>query len=467
MDGKFTVAGKGFLGTLIEYEIPFEIKMWIEKAKDKFKGSYTLTANPIINKPALTKVCQSPGIFGLFPAGRCCFQSDPKEKKVFHWDPKDDSTLIMLDTVISKIDKKGGVLEVTQHGNDWMTVRFVDMPGKFSVFATAIHDLSDDIIGEYRFDFGFFSKDSPKHMDSISLQFSRKILGFQQTFNDQAEMRYPKNGTTTLRGVAIIRKTESFYSVVEAGGTHYVEQVSEVEAARQLFLEHPELLEKIQAAARAEIRRGKAKGEDLVAPHYVAELDKLEQKEGVPTTAGTSHPKVVKPAAGEEKPTAIPTTSRPFEGLVYAIEQLIAQGKDGYNACLLVVGGCWISISFKPKRKQLYIQVAGDKYIPKKSALKPEHVKKLETMRIKREDGSIDIFSIHHDVATIDIPQIVQNVFQIFDEVLRVSKGAVAYLQYDLVPKPTPEYEAVLATLAQFIPDRREKKKFYWRWGTS
>jgi hypothetical protein len=88
-------------------------------------------------------------------------------------------------------------------------------------------------------------------------------------------------------------------------------------------------------------------------------------------------------------------------------------------------------------------------------------------MKIKKEEGSDDIFSIHYDLATIDIPQIARDVFRIFDEVLRVSKGAVAYLQCNLVNKPTPEYEAVLVALAQFIPDRREKNKFYWKWGTS
>nr|MDO8112611.1 hypothetical protein [Candidatus Sigynarchaeota archaeon] len=222
---------------------------------------------------------------------------------------------------------------------------------------------------------------------------------------------------------------------------------SEIEAARQTFLDNSDV------------------DPIVFDPNWIKTLEKMKQDGGAPATRADTGPhKVAKPAARTEIPNAAAGTSKPLEGLVYAIEQLVAQGKEGYNACLLVVDGCWISISCKPKKKQLYIQVAGDKYIPKKSALRPEHVKKLEGMKITREEGSIDIFSIHYGTDEIDIPKIAQDVFLIFDEVLRVSKGAVAYMQYNLVPKPTPEYEAVLAALAQFIPDRREKNKFYWKW---
>jgi hypothetical protein len=234
-----------------------------------------------------------------------------------------------------------------------------------------------------------------------------------------------------------------------------------IEDARQLFLDNPELLAKIQAAARGEISAATAKGEKRASP----KSQKMGKAAGVPDIGADAA--ASKLATGEEKPTIEPNKSKPFEGLVYAVEQLIAQGKEGYNACLLVVDGCWVSVSYKLKRKQIYIQVAGDKYIPKKSALKPEHVKILEGMKIQREEGSIDIFSIYHDLATMDIPRIARDVSRIFDEVLRVSKGAVAYLQFDLVSKPTPEYEAVLAKIAEFIPDKREKKKFYWKWGSS
>ncbi len=460
MEGMFTIRGNGDFGSPIHYIIAFEIKIWIEKSKGEFKGNYALAAHPAIIQPTPSPV--SPGVLAFFPSDRVFIP----------WSPTDPDVRLISQNIVVPVIEKKGELDVTTFGNR-MNIRFKNIPTRFVVQASAVveqpmPDSRSSVIRVgiacHTCDFGLFPKESPNSISEITLPFSQKMLGFQQDFKDSVKMAFPRNGITSFLGKAIIVKTESFYSVIEDGETHYVKQVPEVEAARQLFLEHPELLEKIQAAARKEIRRGKAKGEDLVAPHYVAELDKLEQKEGLSTTNAGTGPQDV---GSMDIRTVTTSRSRPLEGIVYAIEQLIALGKDGYNNCLLVVDGCWINIICKQKRKQLYVQVAGDKYIPKKSALKPEHVKKLEGMKIKREEGSIDIFSTYYDVGTIDIPQLVRDVFKIFDEVLRVSKGAVAYIQYDLVNKPTPEYEAVLAKLAEFLPDRREKKKFYWKWGAS
>ncbi len=461
MEGMFKIQGNGdLLGAPIIYTIPFEIKMWIEKSKGEFKGNYALAAHPTIHQPPPSPV--NPGVLAFFPSDRIFIPWSPTDPEVH---------LINQSIIVPSIEKKGE-LEVTVIGSR-MNIRFKDIPSSFVVQASAmaeqlVPNSKSKVIhvgmAVHTCDFGLFPRDSPSSLSEITLAFSQKILGFQKEFKDRVKMAFPRNGITSFVGKAIIVKTESFYSVVEDGETRYVEQVPEVEKARQLFLEHPELLEKIQAAAGGEVKSYFDRGEKLVSREMAAELIRKAAGGGPSTFADTV---ASMPAITEEKPIAETRNAKPFEGLVYAIEQLIAQGKEGYNACMLVVDGCWITISSKPKKKELYIQVAGDKYIPKKSALKPEHVKKLEGMKIKKEEGSIDIFSIHHDVVTIDIPQIAREVFQIFDEVLRVSKGAVAYLQYDLVPKPTPEYEAVLVALAKFLPDRREKKKFYWKWGSS
>nr|MDO8086017.1 hypothetical protein [Candidatus Sigynarchaeum springense]MDO8119163.1 hypothetical protein [Candidatus Sigynarchaeota archaeon] len=464
MDGLFSIVGGGDFGSPIHYIIPFEIKMWIEKSKGEFKGNYALEAHPTLIQPVASPV--SPGVLAFFPSNNIAAS----------WSPTNTNIRFLSQNMIFPQIMKKGDLEVTTSGN-LLKIRFKDIPGKFMVHASVI---AEDAGQKSRHslplfgsafnvcDFGFFSREHPNTTSEIALAFSQKIIGYQKHFKDRARIAFPKGGTMDFVGRAIIVKTESFYSALVDGDTHYVEQVPEVEKARQLFLQNPELLEKIQAAARQEIRKGKAKGEKLVAPYYVAKLDKLEQEEGTRTTpAGTGRHKETMPSDGAGRPAASTTLPKPLEGLVYAIQQLVALGKDGHNSCLLVVDGCWINVVCKQKKKVLYIQVAGDKYIPKKFALKPEHIKKLEQMNIKREEGSIDIFSIQHSLDTMDTPKIARDVFKIFDEVLRVSKGAAAYIQYELVREPTPASEAVLATLAQFIPDRREKNKFYWRWGTS
>jgi hypothetical protein len=57
----------------------------------------------------------------------------------------------------------------------------------------------------------------------------------------------------------------------------------------------------------------------------------------------------------------------------------------------------------------------------------------------------------------------VDTVFQIFNKVLRVSKGARAYMDHALGCKPTLEHEAVFTTLAGLM-ERRDGRKFYWTW---
>lgn len=155
--------------------------------------------------------------------------------------------------------------------------------------------------------------------------------------------------------------------------------------------------------------------------------------------------------------------ANPLEGLARALGLFVKHAKGG-NYCMVVVDGCWINHRLVPKKKALYCQVAGDKYIPAKSHLKPEHVAKLEALGITREEGSIDIFSTLDPLAGLDPAKIAARAFTVFTEVLRVSKGAGAYLELVLGSKPDPAFEGVLASVAELLPDRRSGNKFHWRW---
>ncbi len=155
--------------------------------------------------------------------------------------------------------------------------------------------------------------------------------------------------------------------------------------------------------------------------------------------------------------------AKPLEGLASALELFVKHAKGG-NYCMVVVDGCWINHRIVSKKKALYCQVAGDKYIPAMSRLKPEHVALLEGMGITREEGSVDIFSVSDPLAGFDAGRVAKRAFTAFNDVLRVSKGAEAYLEIVLGSKPDPAFEPVLASVAGLLPDRRSGNKFYWRW---
>lgn len=182
---------------------------------------------------------------------------------------------------------------------------------------------------------------------------------------------------------------------------------------------------------------------------------------GKEKTAGNTAAKKQGNAAG---PSASEAAAKPLEGVTHALERFLATAKGG-NYCMLVVDGCWINFRLKARAKELYVQVAGDKYIPAKSHLQPEHVKQLEEFGITAEQGSDDIFSAAFKVEAVDVAQLVKDTFQIFNDVLRVNPGASAYVECVLGSKLPPGGAAVLDEIAEFLPDRRENNKFYWKWG--
>ena len=153
---------------------------------------------------------------------------------------------------------------------------------------------------------------------------------------------------------------------------------------------------------------------------------------------------------------------KPREGLVFAIEQLTKSGKGG-NYCMIVVDGCWINFRFKKSKKELFMQVSGDQYIPSKSHFDQQHIKILESFGIQADEYSNDIYSRHFNDKPRDFNEIVTIVFKIFEQVYRVNNKSSAYIEFVLGSKELPVFKEILDGLQDFIP-KRDKNKFKWSW---
>lgn len=153
---------------------------------------------------------------------------------------------------------------------------------------------------------------------------------------------------------------------------------------------------------------------------------------------------------------------KPREGLVFAIEQLTKSGKGG-NYCMIVVDGCWINFRFKKRKKELFMQVSGDQYIPSKSHFDQQHIKLLDSFGIQADEYSNDIYSRYFNDKPRDFNEIVTIVFKVFEQVYRVDNKSSAYIEFVLGSKVLPEFKEILDGLQDFIP-KRAKNKFKWSW---
>ncbi len=153
---------------------------------------------------------------------------------------------------------------------------------------------------------------------------------------------------------------------------------------------------------------------------------------------------------------------KPREGLVFAIEQLTKSGKGG-NYCMIVVDGCWINFRFKKRKKELFMQVSGNQYIPSKSHFDQQHIKILESFGIQADEYSNDIYSRYFNDKPRDFNEIVTIVFKVFEQVYRVDNKSSAYIEFVLGSKELPEFKEILDGLQDFIP-KRAKNKFKWSW---
>ncbi|NHJ84476.1 MAG: hypothetical protein FK734_03390 [Asgard group archaeon] len=461
IQGVITTKGVGDYHSSTSYIIPFEITMNIEKSSSGFSGSYNFNAQPTILMPQ-PGIIQWPGVFAFFPKS---YSGIPDK-------PYSGTFESMTNQQISAEKLScSGKLEVLEFKNNKFIVEFHDLPNGFNVVASGSAfnlipvgqgNLVPQYLPMYVTQFvplEFFSKLSSNYIEKFTLYYKHKILAFEAPLEMEVHTQRLKDEVASLNAYAMIIKTESFYSVVDHEGEHYVEQVPEIEEVRQIFLDNPELIGQLEAAAKKEIEEGLRDG--LYSTKLAQMLEKLESKESPSDTP--TDPKSIGEIARrlEESRERGPI---PQEGLAYALEQLTKIGIGG-NYCMIVVDGCWINFRYKKSKNELSMQVSGNQYIPSKSHFEQKHIDILKSYRILADQYSVDIFSRQFNEKPRNFQEIANLVFKIFNEVYRVGKKSSAYIELILGSKTLPEFKEVLNELQYFIPKRDGETKFKWSWG--
>ncbi|MBN2228390.1 MAG: hypothetical protein JW779_02280 [Candidatus Thorarchaeota archaeon] len=449
IEGIFSVTGSSDFGTHIHYIIPFDIKIQLEKTRKSFTGKYSLVAHPVITQPH-AGMMQNPGILSLFPA----------EKVNILWPPMDPNYIMLSQSLCAPEIKADGAVKVTDFGNNRIRLQLLDVPQKFIVSATALSrriiqqgsSISETFLtglGVHDFDFGYFSKDSPNYLNEIVFNFSQKLLGFEVHFKDAASTKFPRNGQTQFTGIGFLEKTESFYSVVSEKGTKYVEQVPEVEEARQLFLEHPELLARIQTEARRTIRHGV--DDDKVSQSLVdSVLRSKDRAQKVSLSEGTEQ----KSGSGIEHRNL-------DEIFLEALKVLVKYGGSSNHAMVVSCG--WAKFMRIEKGKKLQVDVAGSMYLQSSCKLNESHIETLKEMGLLLDSHSVEIYTTKFDATSEEeLIKAAKLIEPIFSKVYRRKKGEEAYLEMILGIK-TPEAVAALDKLAIQFP-RRDGFKLKFRW---
>ncbi|MBN1330929.1 MAG: hypothetical protein JXA54_15765 [Candidatus Heimdallarchaeota archaeon] len=460
IQGVISSNGMSEFNILVNYVIPFEISMRIEKSSEGFSGNYDFEAHPTILMPH-PGVNHWPGVFAFFPCSHSRIPINPYSSTF--------NSMILQQISTQKLSCSGK-LEVLEFKNNKCAIQFNDLPEGFQVVASGMAfnlvpnemgTLIPHYIPMYVTQFiplEFFSKSSTNYLEKITLNYSEKILAYEAPLMLEARTNRLNNEVVFLKAHTMIIKTESYYSVVDHEGEHYVKQVSEIDEARQIFLDNPELATQFEAAAKAEINKGIRKG--LVSSTLVKNLESfLSKEERSDGTISELDSHSTPTRRFEENSERGP---KPREGLKYALEHLTKSGTGG-NYCMIVVDGCWINFRFKKSKKELFMQVSGNQYIPKKSHLDKNHVKILETFGIHADEYSTDIYSRYYNEKPRDFNEIVQTVFKIFETVYRVNKSSAAYIEFILGSKPLPEFKEIYDTLQSFIPNK-DNNKFKWSW---
>ena len=147
------------------------------------------------------------------------------------------------------------------------------------------------------------------------------------------------------------------------------------------------------------------------------------------------------------------------EGMKQALTALMTKAK-GASYCMIVVDDAWINFRYKKSKKNLHLQVAGNKYIsPMK--LKDSDIKRLEDMGIPPEPMSDEIYARDFDAdEQKDLDKIVGIAIEIFNDVYHVSNRDSARVELDLGKGETEE---ILNEIAPFFK-RHRGKKFRWKW---
>jgi len=449
IEGAFTVTGSSDFGTPIHYIIPFDIKIRLEKSKKAFTGNYSLVAHPVIITPNVAMM-QSPGILSLFPA----------PEVTIPW-PAMDANYIMLNQNLCVPEiKVDGEVKVTSFGNNRLRLQLLNIPQKFSVSATVFSrrfvqqgpSTSEMFLtgfGMHEFDFGYFSKDSPNYLSEITFNFNQKLLGFEVHFNDAASTTFPRNGSARFNGMGFLEKTESFYSEVSATGTKYVEQVPEVEEARQLFLENPELLTILQTEARRTIHQGVK--DEKVSQSLVDSF--IRSKDGDMPMSSSER-------AGQKTKSIIEDRNLD-EIFLEALKVLVKFGGSSNHAMVVSCG--WAKFMRIEKGKRLQLDVAGSMYLQNSCRLSPSHIEMLKEMGLLLDSHSVEIYTTKFDATSEkELMKAAQLIQPIFSKVYRRNKGEEAYLEIILDMKISGAAEALDKLATQFSHRDRFKLKFRW-----
>ena len=410
---------------------------------------YSLAAHPVIIEPN-AGMMQNPGILSVFPS----------QKISIPWSPTDPNYIMLNQNLCVPEIKKEGEVKVTSFGNNRITLKFSGVPQKFLVSATAFSrrfvqqgsSLKETFLngfGANEFDFGFFSKDSPNDLNEITLHFSPKLLAFATHFNDAASTKFPKGGKTQFAGMGFLEKTESFYSEISDRGLQYVEQVPEVEDARRMFLEHPELLAKIQAESKHMIRKGVS--EESVIQGLVDSV--LRGKERA--TPGSTLDET------GQKPGSDIGHRNLDEIFLEALKVLVKFGGSSNHAMVVSCG--WAKFMRIEKGKKLQLDVAGSMYVADICKLNKSHIETLKEMGLLLDSHSVEIYTTKFDATSEEeLMKAAKLIEPIFSKVYRRNKGGDAYLEMILGIK-TPEAVAALDQLATHFASREGfKLKFRW-----
>ncbi|MFW9931701.1 MAG: hypothetical protein ACFFDR_03520, partial [Candidatus Thorarchaeota archaeon] len=299
-------------------------------------------------------------------------------------------------------------------------------------------------------DLGFFSSRSAIYMPKFELNFSPKRIAYvgEYKLGKETKGTFPVGGVHRGNAEFVVVKVESFYSVIEDGGEKYVEQ-TDLEDARKLFLETPELLAKIQSEAKRQIRHGV--DDDHVSRSLVESVLSAKDKDIPSSSSIEAEPKS---ESGVEYLDL-------EEAFLEALKVLVQFGGSSNHAMVVSCG--WAKFMRIEKGKKLQLDVAGSMYVQSICKLKESHIDILKELGLLLDSHSVEIYTRKFDATSEkELAKAARLIQPIFSKVYRRAKGQEAYLEMILDVK-TPEAIAALNKLAAYFP-HRDGNKLQFRW---
>jgi hypothetical protein len=149
--------------------------------------------------------------------------------------------------------------------------------------------------------------------------------------------------------------------------------------------------------------------------------------------------------------------TNPRKGIQMALDALLTHAK-GASYCMIVVDRAWINFRYKRNKDNLHLQVAGNKYIAPME-LSDSDIKHLQELGIYPEEGSDEIYASDFG-SDRNLGNIVDTIFEIFNDVYHVDISDDAYVELDL---GKGDSDTVRNQIAKHFR-RRDGKKFKWAW---